>query len=212
VCPDVVVGDELVLDCRMERFQQEGFRVPALDLDQATANGELAERVLLFLFQEEIVGGGVHILARLEVEGESQIRVSQGREADQAGLLVDQDNPLAEFAHLTEEHVHNRFPHAGGLAVEDMVRFFDGDLTPFERYVLFPVGDLHENVPVTGIGSAPTTENLSFQFSFGGINKIGPFFNKPLAVFLDDLLPRSIRTNLERVPPFGGPSDVDVIF
>jgi len=127
VRPNVVVGDELVLDRRMERFQHEGFRVTALNFDQASSHRELTERLLLVFFEQQVIGSGVHILAGLEVEGEGQIRVSQGWETDEAGVLVDEDNPLAEFAHLTEEHVHNRFSRAGGLAVEDMVGFFDND-------------------------------------------------------------------------------------
>ena len=62
-----------------------------------------------------------------------------------AGVLVDQDNPFAEFAHfaeehvaeehvaeehVAEEHVHNRFPRSGGLEVEDVVRDESGVWRP----------------------------------------------------------------------------------
>ena len=42
-------------------------------------------------------------------------------------MLVDEDDGFAEFADFSEEHVDDGFACAGGLAVEDVVGFFDDD-------------------------------------------------------------------------------------
>ncbi|MCG3144184.1 MAG: hypothetical protein HONDAALG_01577 [Gammaproteobacteria bacterium] len=124
---DFVVCDYLVFDGGVDGFELEGAWVAALEFDEALADWELSECVFLVFFEEEVVGGGVDVFAGFEVEGEGEVGVSEGGEADEAGVLVDEDDGFAEFADFSEEHVDDGFARAGGLAVEDMVGFFDDD-------------------------------------------------------------------------------------
>ena len=62
---DFAVCDYLVLDGGVDGFELEGAWVAALEFDQALADRELAECIFLVFFQQEVVGGGVDIFARL---------------------------------------------------------------------------------------------------------------------------------------------------
>lgn len=124
---DFVVRDYLVLDGGVDGLELEGPRIAALEFDQALADGELTECVFLFFLEEQIIRGGVDIFAGFEVEGKGQVGVSERGEADQAGVLVDEDDGFAEFADFSEEHVDDGFACTWGLAVEDVVSLFDDD-------------------------------------------------------------------------------------